>query len=60
MEINPRTMFERLFGRSGTREQRLLARQTDRRILDSVRDAAGWPAATQSRPPRKARSAGRA
>ena len=38
MEINPRTMFERLFGRSGTREQRLLARQTDRSILDSVRE----------------------
>ena len=38
MEINPRTMFERLFGRSGTREQRTLARQTDRSILDSVRE----------------------
>jgi len=38
MEINPRTMFERLFGRSGTREQRQAARQTDRSILDSVRE----------------------
>src|SRR5436190_1318569 len=37
MEINPRTMFERVFGRTGTREQRLAALQTDRSILDSVR-----------------------
>ena len=38
MEINPRTMFERLFGRAGTAAQRLAAQQTDRSILDSVRD----------------------
>jgi hypothetical protein len=38
MEINPRTLFERLFGRAGTAAQRLAAQQTDRSILDSVRD----------------------
>jgi len=38
MEINPRTMFERLFGRAGTAAQRLAAQQTDRSILDSVRE----------------------
>ena len=38
MEINPRTLFERLFGRAGTAAQRLAAHQTDRSILDSVRE----------------------
>jgi len=38
MEINPRTMFERLFGRAGTAAQRLAAQQTDRSILDSLRE----------------------
>jgi len=38
MEINPRTLFERLFGRAGTPAQRLAALQTDRSILDSVRE----------------------
>jgi hypothetical protein len=38
MEINPRTLFERLFGRAGTAAERLAALQTDRSILDSVRD----------------------
>ena len=38
MEINPRTLFERLFGRAGTAAQRLAAQQTDRSILDSLRD----------------------
>jgi hypothetical protein len=38
MEINPRTLFERLFGRAGTAAQRLAALQTDRSILDSIRD----------------------
>jgi len=38
MEINPRTLFERLFGRAGTAAQRLAAQQLDRSILDSVRD----------------------
>ena len=36
MEINPRVMFERLFGRAGTAEQRLAERQMDRSILDSL------------------------
>jgi hypothetical protein len=38
MEINPRVVFERLFGRPGTRAQRLERMQEDRSILDSVRD----------------------
>ena len=35
MEINPRVAFERLFGRPGTREQRLRRMQRDKSILDS-------------------------
>ena len=38
MEINPRALFERLFGRAGTAAQRLAAQQADRSILDSVRE----------------------
>src|SRR5262245_3855022 len=38
MEINPRVVFERLFGRPGTRAQRLERMQENRSILDSVRD----------------------
>src|SRR5215475_6786524 len=38
MEINPRVVFERLFGRPVTRAQRLERMQEDRSILDSVRD----------------------
>jgi hypothetical protein len=38
MEIKPRTLFERLFGRAGTAAERLAALQTDRSILDSIRD----------------------
>ena len=38
MEINPRTLFERLFGRAGTAAQRQAAQQLDRSILDSVRN----------------------
>lgn len=38
MEINPRIVFERLFGRPGTRAQRMERMQEDRSILDSVRD----------------------
>src|SRR5215475_13698007 len=37
MEINPRVVFERMFGRPGTTEQRLARMQDDRSILDSVR-----------------------
>jgi hypothetical protein len=38
MEINPRVVFERLFGRPGTRAQRIERMQEDRSILDSVRE----------------------
>jgi hypothetical protein len=38
MEINPRIVFERMFGRPGTAAQRLARMQTDRSILDSVRE----------------------
>jgi len=38
MEINPRNVFERMFGRPGTAEQRLARMQTGRSILDSVQD----------------------
>src|SRR2546425_1955160 len=38
MEINPRAVFERMFGRPGTRAQRLERMQEDRSILDSVRE----------------------
>jgi hypothetical protein len=36
MQINPRVVFERLFGGTGTSEQRLARMQTNRSILDSV------------------------
>jgi hypothetical protein len=36
MEINPRKLFERLFGRPGTAEQRLERMATGRSILDSI------------------------
>jgi hypothetical protein len=36
MEINPRNLFERMFGRPGTAAQRLERMQTGRSILDSV------------------------
>src|SRR6185295_2680710 len=38
MEINPRVVFERMFGRPGTRAQRLTRMQENRSILDSVRE----------------------
>jgi len=37
MEINPRVVFERMFGRAGTSTQRLERMAKDRSILDSVR-----------------------
>jgi hypothetical protein len=40
MEINPRVVFERMFGRPGTRAQRLERMQENRSILDSVRQDA--------------------
>lgn len=36
MEINPRVLFERMFGRPGTAKQRLTRMKTGRSILDSV------------------------
>ncbi|PWT84152.1 MAG: hypothetical protein C5B57_05335 [Blastocatellia bacterium] len=36
MEINPRVVFERLFGRAGTHAQRLARMQEDRSILDAI------------------------
>ncbi|MES2624688.1 MAG: DUF1552 domain-containing protein [Pseudomonadota bacterium] len=36
MEINPRKVFERLFGQGGTVEERLARQQEDRSILDAV------------------------
>jgi hypothetical protein len=36
MEINPRVVFERLFGEGGTAGQQLARRQQDRSILDAV------------------------
>ena len=38
MEINPRVVFERLFGRPGTSSQRLSRLKSDRSILDSVKE----------------------
>src|SRR5262245_2011853 len=38
MEINPRIVFERLFGRPGTSAQRLERMARDRSILDSVKE----------------------
>jgi hypothetical protein len=36
MEINPRVLFERMFGRPGTSAQRQARRREDRSILDSI------------------------
>jgi hypothetical protein len=36
MEINPRVVFERLFGRAGTAAQRLARIRTNRSVLDSI------------------------
>src|SRR5678815_156983 len=36
MEINPRVVFERMFGRPGTSAQRLARMATDRSVLDSL------------------------
>ncbi len=38
MEINPRVLFERMFGRPGTAEQRTRRMRENRTILDSIRD----------------------
>src|SRR5438094_573829 len=39
MEVNPRLVFERMFGDGGTPQQRLAQIREDRSILDSVKDA---------------------
>ena len=39
MEVNPRLVFERLFGDGGTPQQRLEQIREDKSILDSVKDA---------------------
>jgi hypothetical protein len=39
MEVNPRVVFERLFGDGGTPEQRLAQVREDRSILDSVKES---------------------
>jgi hypothetical protein len=38
MEINPRSLFERMFGRPGTAKQRLERMKTGRSILDSIQE----------------------
>lgn len=38
MEINPRVVFERLFGRPGTAAQRVAQMRTDGSVLDSLRE----------------------
>jgi hypothetical protein len=38
MEINPRVLFERMFGRPGTTQQRLARLKTGRSILDSIQE----------------------
>jgi hypothetical protein len=40
MEINPRTVFERMFGRAGSDAERQARMREDRSILDSVREEA--------------------
>jgi hypothetical protein len=39
MEVNPRVVFERMFGDGGTPQQRLAQIREDRSILDSVKDS---------------------
>ena len=41
MEINPRVVFERLFGRPGTGAQRAAHRQQDASVLDSIKSDLG-------------------
>jgi hypothetical protein len=40
MEVNPRALFERMFGSAGTPEQRRAYRDEDRSILDAIADSA--------------------
>jgi hypothetical protein len=41
MEINPRTVFERMFGRAGTDAERAARRRRDRSLLDAIAEQAG-------------------
>lgn len=41
MEINPRKVFERMFGQGGSSEERMLQNQEDRSILDAISKEAG-------------------
>jgi len=41
MEINPRKVFERLFGQGGSPEERIAQRNEDRSILDALSQQAG-------------------
>ena len=41
MEINPRSVFERMFGRPGTAAQRKARMATDRSVLDSLLEELG-------------------
>jgi hypothetical protein len=41
MEINPRKVFERLFGQGGTLEQRMARQNEDRSILDAIVQQSG-------------------
>jgi hypothetical protein len=41
MEINPRVVFERMFGRAGTDAERAARRVRDRSILDAIAEQAG-------------------
>ena len=45
MEINPRKVFERMFGEGGSAAQRLARIQEDRSILDAIAKEAAEPAA---------------
>jgi len=36
MELNPQTVFERMFGEGGTQQERAVRREQDRSILDSI------------------------
>jgi hypothetical protein len=40
MQINPRVVFERLFGRAGTSAQRLARMERNRSVLDSIKEDA--------------------
>jgi hypothetical protein len=40
MEVNPRALFERMFGSAGTAEQRRAYREEDRSILDAILQSA--------------------